>query len=138
MTAMCLLRILGCVHIVTIVASQQLEAPPAEPAPLVCSAQPTNFIAVSWAPTCECTTGNQTKIRSDKLPCGACYEGKQLANYQCRAYDNLINIADLRGGWGASSTAPDCDHPAKWAVYPIAKYFYTVIYAYRFQDNLCC
>ena len=24
------------------------------------------------------------------------------------------------------------------SVYPIAKYFYTVIYAYRFQDNLRC
>lgn len=93
-------------------APQQREAPET-PAPLVCSAAPTNFIAVSWTPTCECTSGNQTKVRSDELPCGACYKGRELANYQCRAYDNLIDIADIQGGWGAPGSC--AGGAADWA-----------------------
>ena len=80
------------------------------PAPLVCAdtEQPKPFVAVAWTRTCECT-GN---VSSADLPCDACYDGHVLANYACRAYSNIVELATLNGG----ISQPGSCGPAGYAV----------------------
>ena len=76
------------------------------PAPLVCATQPSRFVAVSWNPTCECT-GNEI-VRRGGMPCEACYDFAKSktnpTNYACRAYDNIVEFAELHGNIGKPGT----------------------------------
>jgi hypothetical protein len=67
------------------ISSSMLTSPPA---PLVCAAQPQQFVAVAWNPTCQCT-GNVGR--------DACFSGRTLSNYAGRAYSNIVDLAHMSG-----------------------------------------
>ena len=82
--------------LVVVVHALLLQTAPLAPAPLVCH-EPGSFVAVSWNPTCECTGVPGPNVSY----CRLCYNGTtELSAYSCRKYDNIVNLAQLRGGFG--------------------------------------